>query len=676
MNRSVRGAALAVLMALPLWAGASKSSVDLGPAGKAPPPNDPLLAPFLHIPTYASMVLSPDGRHIAAVGFNAVGNNSAVVMVDADTLDSNVIVQPRPWVVKGYRPYVRNPRAVAWLNDSKIAVNFTVADGAIFGIDGTPGTDLLQGYVHPLRDAAGKPTPWHLVLRDAGKREFARLDVDDGKDQSYDIDVSGKPASWASDGSGEIRVVQTIDTAFWTDHSRVITWYRPGVGAGWVKVDERSIVDDPFTPLFVPNRPGRIVVQARNGGDKLAIWDYDIDKHAFVDQLAASATEDIAGVATDSELNNFNEVVTDGLRTQTTWFDPRYARLQASLDKSLPDHVNIIQRNDSDRVLVYSYSDRDPGRWFLLNTKAMSMKLISQRMPSIDPERMQPMQTLHYPSFDGLSIPAYLTLPGKPTQPAPTIVLIHGGPQARDRWGYDEEVQILAAHGYAVFQPQFRGSTGFGKKFEEAGYGQWGQAMQDDINAGVKYLVDQKIADPQRLCIIGGSYGGYAALWALARDPQLFKCGVSVAGVSDLARMLNDKSDMSRNAVARELVRHRLGDPSEMKATFDSVSPLKHADRIVAPLLLVHGDLDQRVPVSHGKQMHEAMTDLKKDVEWIEFPDEGHGVTRAINLRIYYAAVFKLLDRTIGKGEPPFAPATAPSKEIPLAPLDGAGSNP
>src|SRR6185312_5430358 len=123
------------------------------------------------------------------------------------------------------------------------------------------------------------------------------------------------------------------------------------------------------------------------------------------------------------------------------------------------------------------------------------------------------------------------------------------------------------------------------KHFEEAGYGQWGQAMQEDINAGVKYLVDQKIADPQRLCIVGGSYGGYAALWALAKDPQLFKCGASVAGVSDLRRMLHDDSDMSRDAVVREIVRHRLGDGSEMKATFDSVSPVKHADRIVAPLL-------------------------------------------------------------------------------------------
>jgi dipeptidyl aminopeptidase/acylaminoacyl peptidase len=672
MHRTIRRAALAAALSLPALAGAITSSVDLGPTGKAPPRLDPLLEPFLRVPTYASMVLSPDGKHIAAVGFNATGMNSAVVMLDADTLEGNLIVQPRPWTVKGYRPYVRNPRSVAWLSASKIAVNFTVADAAIFGIDGTPGTDLMQGYVHPLRDAAGNATPWHLVLRNSSRREFSRLNIEDGTNSSYDLDIDGKPVGWASDSSGEIRVAQTIDTAFFSDHSRIITWYRPSADAKWIKADERSVLDDPFHPLFVPNRPGRIVVQARNGDDMLAIWDFDVDKHAFVDKLAGAASEDITGVVLDNGLDNFNEVVTDGLKRSSHWFDARYARLQASLDASMPDHVNMIQPNGSDRVLVYSYSDKDPGRWYLLNTKSMSIKLVGRRIVGIDPARLQPMQMLHYPSFDGLSVPAYLTLPGKPAKPSPMIVLIHGGPQLRDRWQYDAEVQILAAHGYAVFQPQFRGSAGFGKHFEEAGYGQWGQAMQEDIDAGVKYLVDQKIADPQRLCIVGGSYGGYAALWALAKDPQLFKCGASVAGVSDLRRMLHDDSDTSRNAVAREIVRHRLGDASEMKATFDSVSPLKHADRIVAPLLLVHGDLDQRVPVSHGKEMHEALTDLKKDVDWIEFPDERHGIAKPQNQRIYYDALFKLLERTIGKGEPPFPPESPGSqvKEIPLVPLD------
>ena len=214
-------------------------------------------------------------------------------------------------------------------------------------------------------------------------------------------------------------------------------------------------------------------------------------------------------------------------------------------------------------------------------------------------------------------------------------------------------MQVFAAHGYAVFQPQFRGSTGFGKKFEEAGYGQWGQAMQDDITAGEHYLIDQKIAAPGHICIVGGSYGGYAALWGLAKTPELYQCGVSTSGVSDLESFLREESDVSKSAIAREMTNRRIGDPSLMKVAFDSVSPLKHADRITAPLLVAHGTLDERVPISHGRRMVDAMKAQNKDVEWLEFEQEKHSLSLVENQRKWYDAVFSLLKRTIGKGEPP-----------------------
>ncbi len=193
--------------------------------------------------------------------------------------------------------------------------------------------------------------------------------------------------------------------------------------------------------------------------------------------------------------------------------------------------------------------------------------------------------------------------------------------------------------------------------------------MQDDITAGVKYLIDQKIADPQRICIVGASYGGYAALWGLAKTPDLYKCGVSVAGVSHLQRMEYDGSDITHNAVAREIVRRERGDPKDMAETFDSVSPLRHADQIKAPLLIVHGKLDERVPIAHGKKMRDALLDLHKDVEWIEFPYEHHGVNLPEDQVVYYDALFKLLARTIGKGDPPFPiAAAAPAPAASAAP--------
>src|SRR5205823_6513944 len=173
------------------------------------------------------------------------------------------------------------------------------------------------------------------------------------------------------------------------------------------------------------------------------------------------------------------------------------------------------------------------------------------------------------------AIPAYLTLPPGSRERLPTVILIHGGPIARDHWRFDPDVQLLASRGYAVFQPQFRGSSGFGKRFMEAGYGQWGLAMEDDITSGVRWLIEKHIADPDRVCIYGASYGGYAALWGLIKTPELYRCGISLAGVSDIEYMLTDDSDVNDSAIGRLLRRTTIGDLKTHKQQFDGVSPLK-----------------------------------------------------------------------------------------------------
>ena len=659
--------ALALLLAATCLSAVASKSEDKADALQRPAAKfDPLLEPFVRSPSYISMQLSPDGRHVAAI----VGNdeNTGVAMFDGATRDWNLILQPKWWKVQGYLPYVRNPISVRWLDDKDIAVSFSIADGQAFDIDGKPGIDLMKGYVHVLRDAEGKPTDWHLVNRAVHPTRLSRLNLKTGKSEDYDLDVSGDLMDWLSDSRGDIRVARTSDTAFFSDHTKITTWYRKSVDADWVRIDERSILADSFRPVFIDKRPGHLIVQAHNGADRFAIWDFDVEKKTFGELLFGHDSEDIVAVTADASRRDFNSVVTTGLRRRTFWFDERHAALQEAIDQALPGRVNTLGVGADNSALVFTYSDVDPGRWFLLDESTHKMREIARRMPSIDPKRMQPMQTLHYPAPDGLSIPAYLTLPGKPTGPAPTVVLIHGGPQARDHWEFDPDVQILAAHGYAVFQPQFRGSTGFGKKFEEAGYGQWGLGMQDDISAGVRWLVDQKIADPDRICIMGSSYGGYAALWGLEKTPELYKCGISFAGVTDLKRMLHDDSDISKDAMLREEVRYILGDAD--KIDFDAVSPVRHADRIRAPVLLVHGGLDRRVPISHGEKMRDALKALNKDVEWVDFPEESHGISGTENRRVYYGAVFGLLARTIGKGVPPLAPPLPTADEITLTPAD------
>jgi len=273
------------------------------------------------------------------------------------------------------------------------------------------------------------------------------------------------------------------------------------------------------------------------------------------------------------------------------------------------------------------------------------------------------MEAYRYKADDGLSIPAYLTRPDRPQGAAPLVVMVHGGPWVRDHWEWDDLVQLLAAHGYAVFQPQFRGSSGFGKRFEQAGVDQWGLGMQDDITAGVRDLVDRGIADPARICIYGANYGGYAAMWGLAKTPQLYRCGISFAGVSDLYAMLRDGSDRARSVMYHERMAVELASRLRDRAQLDAVSPLRQVDRIVAPLLIAHGESDQRVPISHSRKMAYALKQADKPVETLYFPREGHGFSKPSSRMRFYSAVLEFLDRHIGDRRAAAAAASKPTAD-------------
>lgn len=606
-----------------------------------PAVTDPSIEPFIAAPLIDRLTLSPDGTRVAGVGYN--GEASALAVYDVAGKSTSIVVAPR-----ATGRWVTSPTAMSWVGNDCIAVSFDRRGVELIDLQGRRLEDLGDGLVHRI-SREGKPTDWVLVKTvEYGDRvRFERVDIRTGARERHPLGLSDRIVDWTSDREGAIRMVATADTPSWRADSRVTRWYRERDGAPWQNVDERPALVEGWQPLVVPQEPGRIVVLARNGQDTLGVWSYDVGKHAFGELMAAHDTDDIVDVRADGD--EVRSVTLGGLVTRTIWFDARMGDLQDAVDKALPGRVNLLSGNVP-TLLIFSYSDRDPGRWYVLDTRTSKLADIGARRPQVDPARMQPMQTMRYPSFDGLSIPAYLTLPAGATQPAPLVVLIHGGPRARDQWGWDADVQALAARGYAVFQPQFRGSSGFGRRFEEAGFGQWGLAMEDDISSGVKYLVDHGIADPDRICIVGASYGGYAALWGLAKTPDLYKCGVSFAGVSDIGERLDDDSDTNLHPLGRALQGVSLGVQEGGGQDFDGVSPLKHADRIRVPVLIVHGRLDRRVPIAHGERMARALEKLGRDVRTLWFDNEGHGLAHVENRRAYYEALFALLDRTIGKG--------------------------
>lgn len=586
--------------------------------------------------------LSPDGKHIAAIIYT--GLNHGLVLIDAETLSAKTIISGKR-VTEGLWSFNKMPRKATWVTNNLIAVDYGIEAESV-DLAGKKVADIGQ-YVARKAELGRPDSPMLLVYTDVEDGDMALANARTGKLNKFRFPMSGTPIRWAFDHRGALRALTLVNSAFWKDVSVVSNWYKPPADAAWEKLAEFKVSDDYWIPSFVAEQDDALVVASRAGRDTYALFNYDTRKRQIGEMLAGHPTQDIL-IVDGADQPAFDGVLTSGMQPQQVWFEPEWEKLQRAVDAVLPNRINRLSGDPNKRILVYSYSDTDPGAWYVLDTVKMALARFGRSRPAIDPERMRPVESISYAAHDGLKIPAFLTRPVGAAGPAPTVVMIHGGPMLRDPWGWDMEVQLLAANGYVVFQPQFRGSSGFGRKFEEAGFGQWGLAMQDDITDGVKYLIEKGIADPERICIYGASYGGYAALWGLVKTPELYRCGVSFAGISDLEYMFSDSSDSNSDKVARELMRARIGDIALNKEKFDQVSPLKHAREIKAPVLLMHGEHDLRVPISHGKKMKRALEEHHKSVEWLAFEEEGHGLERVYNQKVFLETLLAFLDKYIG----------------------------
>lgn len=596
--------------------------------------------------------LSPDGRYVATVEF--AGRGRSIMLMDTATGVTKVIGQGGMQVIDG-RMNIKMPWTVSWVTNDLMAVDYFGAEPESIDLAGEKVADLgvaIVGKAEP-----GNPaSPMLLVYALENRKGFASVNARTGRLRTFDLPASGELLHWALDGKGELRAVTLRDSAFWTSKTSVSNWYRRQGQAQWEKLAEFKVTDNYWTPLEVPEQDGKLVVMSSAGRDTRAVFSYDVGTREIGELMAGHPTQDIVS-AWGSAAHGFDALATEGMRPQRIWFDPRWHAVQQSIDEALPGRINVVSGDPARRVLVFSYSDVDPGSWYLVNMEKLSVGLLGRRMQPVEGVDMRPMEIMAYAARDGLSIPAYLTRPAGKSGPQPTVVLIHGGPAVRDEWKWNAEVQLLAARGYVVFQPQFRGSNGFGRKFLEAGFGQWGLAMQDDVSDGVQHLVRQGIADPDRICIYGASYGGYAALWGLVKTPDLYRCGVSYAGVSDIEFMFNDNSDTNDSNIGKEFMRFRVGDLRISQAQFDAVSPLKRAAAIRAPVLLMHGNEDRRVPISHSKKMMKALGDAGREFEWEEFDGQGHGPVFGKDRPKFFERLLAFLDKHIGAGIDPAAGA-------------------
>ena len=478
-------------------------------------------------------------------------------------------------------------------------------------------------------------------------RQLQRLDTIHGR--ATDVATPVHTSDWVFDSKGELRVAVTEKE----DRQKVMS--RDLATGEWTALGDfdRFFDGKAFQPSFI-DETGTLFVEANNGGDKASVWTYDLGLRKMADKpFLVSQRYDLSPryLVANGKLA--------GLRYQvdaevTQWIAPDLEALQAKIDKMLPSTVNqlsVAPRGDGHFVVIHAFSDHVPGLYFLYNARDNKLVTLGNARPDVDPKKMADMEQVHYAARDGLDIPAYLSVPrGAVRKNLPMVVLVHGGPFVRGRvWGWNPEVQFLASQGYAVLEPEFRGSTGYGQKLFTSGWKQWGLGMQDDVADGVKWAVAQGMVDPKRVCIAGASYGGYAVLMGLIKDPDLYRCGVDWIGVTDIDLLFTSRWSDADDTWKKYGLPKLVGDPATDAVKFKATSPSEHADKIRAPVLLAYGGKDKRVPIEHGERFHDAlMKQPGAKSEWIVYKDEGHGWRYEVDNLDFWNRVAKFLDASIG----------------------------
>ncbi len=592
--------------------------------------------------------LAPDGAH--AIMFGWTGSARRLLLMDTATLANHRIKSSD--TLSDVDADNIWPVSARWIDSERLIVDWSDNRSVVTTLDGrgirTVGTHVIR----LMRKPDGSYDDW-AVVGDAGLfhgHDIHRVNLRTGEESTVPVGLPGEIVRVNFDRRGELRVVVMRDGAWDAEGTKTSTWYRHDEKSPWQLLQERLAVnyeDNWFVGGVLDD--DQLLVTSREGRDTRAMFLYDAKTRKLGDMVAGHPTEDLVCTDDYDDMDDLpSRVKSMGLKPTMWWFDPDWDRLQHAVDAALPSTTNDIRGDAKGFVLVYSQSDREPGVWRLLDTAHMKMRQLARRQLSVDAAQMRPKQALTYAADDGLKVPAYLTLPAGPEQPRPLVVLIHDGPVWRDHWDFDYQVQTLAAAGYAVFQPQFRGSTGFGRAFEMDGFHQWGLAMQDDITAGVKAMIARGVADPRRICIVGRSYGGYAAMWGLEKTPELYQCGVTVSGVSDINEMFADASDPNDEVRLFALMRFRTVDVAGMKSQFAEVSPTKHADRVSVPVLIVHGGADKVVPIDHAKRLQRALKNANKSVEVQWYPMEGHYFQHEDDRQHLAMRTIGFLDRNIG----------------------------
>lgn len=656
MAGSILARAASALAALALPAAAvAQTAASAVPAAAATIP----VERFAQLPFFESPVLSPDGTRIAARITDGGAERIGIWPVRAEGQRQHRTV-PAANVVS-YR-WAGDNRLLVTITNLILIVGFTftavpvrrvVSYDLETGRSQTLGTASGFGDEVIFVDPAGRFVLLSTQTSFTSPPSVHRIGLATGA--SVEVQRSRRGIySWFADAEGVVRV--GVDYG----ERRTRIYYRDTPGGELRLVDNsRTVRDQSIFDLvrFVKDTSRGIVVTNAESG-RFAVYEYDFATDSRGATLFEHPEVDVTTpiFAPDGTVDG---VLYETDRTRIHWINPEYAQVQQTIDRAFAGKTNLIMggSRDGNRLLVWSAAADDPGTYYVYDRRSRQMEVFASPLDELNEHRFAGVRPVSYRSRDGLTINGYLTLPpGRGERGLPLVVLPHGGPFARDSWIFDQEVQFLASRGYAVLQPNFRGSTGYGREFVERGYGQLGGGMIDDVEDGVDWLVREGVADAGRVCIMGSSYGGYAAVWSAMRSPERYRCAVSWAGPSDLRSIVRyDTFGFTPRRYMREF-RERV--EGEERTDLNAISPVRHPQRLRTPLLLGHGDNDTTVPPEHSRRLLAALNRrgaaARGTLESVFYPKAGHAFTTAEER----ADWLRRIEAFLARHNPAQAPAT------------------
>ena len=452
----------------------------------------------------------------------------------------------------------------------------------------------------------------------------------------------GNITSWFTDNKGVLRLA-TSSNGLTTD-----LLYRDNASEPFRKIMSYNFRDE-FEPAFFTEDNKNIYALSNIGRDKIAAVEFDPVQAKEIKTVYENSEVDVSKLVKSEKNNKLIVAVYSTWKKQFHYFDDKAAGLLKEIENKLPGYESIIAGNDrnEDRFIIRTFSDKSLGAFYSFDSKSKTLKKLSDVSPWLNENNMADMKPISFQARDGMMINGYLTLPkGLDPVDLPTVIYPHGGPWLRDYWGFDRDVQFLANRGYAVLQINYRGSTGYGRKFFEAGFKEWGQKMQNDITDGANWLIKQSIADSTKIGIYGYSYGGYAALAGLTYTPNLYACGVDYAGISNIFTFLNSVPPYW--APFKKMLSEMVGDPVQDSVMLRKYSPFYHVDKIKVPVLIAQGKRDPKVNINETALLVSRLKARGINVEYMVKDNEGHGFKKEENRFEFYRAMEKFFGKYLG----------------------------